>query len=1509
MSAPSGPADFGSAMRRFAILAGLIAAVALLHFFATPAAGIDPTAMLALGFIVLASYSVGELGKNLKLPDITGYLFAGLLFGPSGAALLPHSIAVPPFDRGILSPEIVSQLSILDTLAVALIALTCGGELKFASLRKSFRAVLGMLGGQTATVPIAVSIFMFLVSGVVPAMKLPGLPELTTVQAWSVGLLIATCAMTTSPSAAIAVITGSRAQGPVSSAVMQAVIFEDIVVSIMFAITSAIAVATLGLTSAGSDTSLVSYLASHLGLSLAIGAVVGFAIAAYLKYVNKEVMLFLVGVVYSVSLVIAELHLDPIMLFIAAGFVTANFSKEGDRLIHNIEQLAQPVYVVFFTLAGAKLHMDHLVHLFPFAIGLVLTRAITVRFGVMNGTRIVGAEPMVQKWAWVGFVSQAGVALSFAARMGRTLGELGRTLETLLIACIAINEFCGPIFLKFALTQAGEIEGGKRDSEAAKEPAPAAADLPVARRAPRSLPPGTGAWPEARTEVDPFGAPARTASPELDQTLAELDREVREVALAIERGPIEAFQSSAREYLLSLRREFLRHHRRVAVKAREGEANVDEIRAALRSEQRELAERWRAAIVARSAQIENATWAPEVVISGLDAAAGGLPEHVLAAYEPSAYEAKNGDSTWTRARRVLLRVRRVFRRAIGQRPPEHAVPLRALARYYLSGVTPTRLESLAALLVRIEIHLASRTRNLLDDLVRDYDAIADKGGEQELENALTELRQNAETHLTDAISEIDRMSTSANARARSIIGDALVRVKAEAPLYGTFDLPERERRSSAVFYERIRAMETISQRYREAMRSAAGAYAVLALEVELIGLEAQVKDALAQYASRIENDVRGKAFTQGERALGSVDETIAAFTALLDGEPRASDLVAHVRFTSEPLARIADSTAKSATALHDQLVDEQGIAPLLDALSRATLTLTETYVVPSSRPIADGDRLPSFIPLIEVPFRELVTAYIETTVAPKLLAACRGMAERVMPLAAALGELERRVAFHVEIASGELDVVGDEPTPRDTLSLLRDVLVAAFGRSRDVLAAQVEAAGTWPGELSDGIRAAVLGGIDELRARLAEGQVSALRLQIMRQAAVGKRLISRAEQLPDVLVKVRDAAVSTMQTLLGEEGIETVRVALGLPSAASSAMPEPASFDPPVPRAAVPVVYRRLFSAEELETAEVASERVPLVERAQRTLSGTVQGGLRTVAVVGTDGVGKSAFLNAVLRSRAWRHVRRIAFTHPVDVVELEELLQKREHGRTDAALVVVTGLHWLLAARPGGFSPLRHLVEHVIADGGRNAFLIEMDRVVFDYACTVAPLRDAFAEIVRLTPMGREELEAAVLARHRMSGYELAFESSRGEQSGVEELFARGASRLRRPQDHFFEGLHAASGGVLRDALRLWLAAIESVNESESMVRMGPLPASLHGHAKRIPDDVLVKLYPIARQGWMNAHVQGHLFRCDEVAAEAQLTGLVHLGLLERGEHAYRIATHLRGAIYRVFAERGWVA
>jgi hypothetical protein len=64
---------------------------------------------------------------------------------------------------------------------------------------------------------------------------------------------------------------------------------------------------------------------------------------------------------------------------------------------------------------------------------------------------------MVRRYAWLGFISQAGVTLALSTIVARTFPTWGVDVQALVIAMIAIHELVGPIGFQFALRRAGEV--------------------------------------------------------------------------------------------------------------------------------------------------------------------------------------------------------------------------------------------------------------------------------------------------------------------------------------------------------------------------------------------------------------------------------------------------------------------------------------------------------------------------------------------------------------------------------------------------------------------------------------------------------------------------------------------------------------------------------------------------------------------------------------------------------------------------------------------------------------------------------------------------------------------------------------------------------------------------------------------------------------------------------------------------------------------------------------------
>ncbi len=465
MSHGHGSVDY---VRKFFVLFCLFASLLSLYHIA-PNSG-QGVGLLALGFVILSAFLIGQVVEIIKLPHITGYLLAGVFLGPSLGETLhkinPQIHLLPPFDHGILNFKVIENLALLDTLALPLICITAGGALQPKEIKKAFKPILGVLTGQVLAMFIGMIGLFYLMSGPLPFLTLPALQNLSLPAILGLGAVVAAISIATSDAATIAIVVGMKAKGPMTTNIVSVAVLKDIVVVIAFAATTVIATSALGLDSGGSlgNAIFLIFLSSILGIAL------GYLIRLYLRYINAELLLFAITLIYTVSFVCDYFHLESALLFIAAGFIVANGPDKGGRFIVEIEKLSTPVFVVFFTIAGAKLHLDVLVEMALFAFVLVFVRSLAFYIGCRVGSVLTNADAATRDYAWMGFVSQAGLAITLANTFPTVYGpELGGALFSFILGGVAIHEIIGPALLQLALQKANELPTSSIDEKETTE--------------------------------------------------------------------------------------------------------------------------------------------------------------------------------------------------------------------------------------------------------------------------------------------------------------------------------------------------------------------------------------------------------------------------------------------------------------------------------------------------------------------------------------------------------------------------------------------------------------------------------------------------------------------------------------------------------------------------------------------------------------------------------------------------------------------------------------------------------------------------------------------------------------------------------------------------------------------------------------------------------------------------------------------------------------------------------
>lgn len=450
----SGPSHGKTGLGRAFDAIGLAVVFAILWLgarFAPTTGGGDAALVAALGFLLLAGSLLSELLAIIGLPHLTGYLAAGVLAGP-------HILH-------LIDDHTVERLTPVNTLALSLIALAGGAELKMAGLREGvtslfwamlFQTVLGVLfaGG----VFFAVHPFIGFTS------------PLGTSAVLGVSLLWGVLAISRSPSAVLGVLAQTRASGPLARFTLAFVMSSNVVGVVSLAAGITVARALID-PSIPLSTRAFGVLGHELVGSIALGTTLGLVLAMYLRLIGKQLLVVLVALGFGMTEVLAYLHYDALLTFMVAGFVVQNLSKQGDKLRLGIEQAGSVVYVVFFASAGAHLNLPLLRALWPIALVLTASRILVTVVSAKLASRVAKDEPVIRRWGWAPLVSQAGFALGIAQIAAREFPSFGRGFADLAIATIAINEVIGPIIFKVALDRAGETKAPQPSLDTAEEPA------------------------------------------------------------------------------------------------------------------------------------------------------------------------------------------------------------------------------------------------------------------------------------------------------------------------------------------------------------------------------------------------------------------------------------------------------------------------------------------------------------------------------------------------------------------------------------------------------------------------------------------------------------------------------------------------------------------------------------------------------------------------------------------------------------------------------------------------------------------------------------------------------------------------------------------------------------------------------------------------------------------------------------------------------------------------------
>ncbi len=384
--------------------------------------------IIAVALMLMGGFLATRLTKRLRLPNVTGYIVAGILMGPFCLNLVPETI--------------IDGMDFIADIALAFIAFSTGEYFRVETLKKSGAKVLVITVLEACLASVAVFAVTYGVLGL----------EL------NFSLVLAALASATAPASTMMTIRQTHARGDFVDTLLQVVALDDVVGLVAYSVAISVALtASVGRFSAGN---VLNPLLTN-GLVFALGSLFGVLLKWLLQKRSTDNRLIVsVALLFAFCGICTLFDVSPLLGCMSMGMVYINCTGD-ERLFKQLNYFSPPLLLLFFVRSGLNFDLKALfspsgsvgaVPLLAVGVLYFFVRIVGKYAGAFLGCLAVKKDRLVRNYLGLALIPQAGVAIGLAAMGARTLGgETGRALETIVLASSVLYELIGPACAKLSL--------------------------------------------------------------------------------------------------------------------------------------------------------------------------------------------------------------------------------------------------------------------------------------------------------------------------------------------------------------------------------------------------------------------------------------------------------------------------------------------------------------------------------------------------------------------------------------------------------------------------------------------------------------------------------------------------------------------------------------------------------------------------------------------------------------------------------------------------------------------------------------------------------------------------------------------------------------------------------------------------------------------------------------------------------------------------------------------------
>ncbi|MCX8056756.1 MAG: cation:proton antiporter [Ignavibacteria bacterium] len=1459
--------------------------------------------LIALGFILLIGLLFGEILSLIGFPKISGYLIAGILFGPYSKNIFQIDYL------SFISDYFLNELKYFNALVLSLIAFLIGGRIKLNELKELKRTITLII--IIRTILIIAGIFLLFVI-IYPYFDLLKQVNLDTII--FIGLLISILMISTSIETTFGVLNEFAERNRLSKLIFSSSVLKDLIALILI-----IFVINLSYLLKNGESELITYSTLSSGFkellfSIAIGFAFGFFLNVYFKQIEKEKLLFFVSFLVLSNALVHFLRLEPFAVYLIAGIAFANLSNEYDDFLVSVEKYSQILLIILFTIIGASLNINFLYSLFPLVILILSARVLITYFSVKVAAKYSSEDKEIQKNLWMGFLSNS-LILSYPILISNVSSNVLEILLPIVFSLNLISLLIGAPLLKFGLkkinksTQSLSVVTEKRFEDRVREEV----------------------LPHKKFNVPQFE----------DRNLNELVLSLREKLIShlqeFEQTLINKRSEEALEFYYQVVEQYIEEYQKLRNLFTKGKVSGKEIKVQVLSIQQEISKWFAEVSVARKSveqQILTAEYLLQELFDELKEYCENSPLYVEVEQEEDKYEKESDDNLFVQSVKSYKRLDKKFRKLFGIKSfLKRKIPYVTLVKYYFEYQIALEMEKVAFLLGLERLNVLRKVKSIYDDFTSNLEELINLIAEHKDVEAvsllavdkLDEIHGKLKQEISSIGEEIEASNKNISLRLNYAFANPFNQFLKSILKAGTIELNIKKFHFSKIYDETNKAKETTLETIRFWVNYLVGFLGICerdARTFEIIGkINAIINDTMISHSDNVAKDIKDL-----------ISELNVLFKSL-EKQITNSELI-----SSSSIVELKNLILKYRDDII-YLINEKGISKLSASkktysVNNIVNSLKDTFAqiiteynreikVLDEKDLELKETKTRYIELKTLKFVEIIKNYFENEILQEIIRLNEIVNGHISSSILELKNIENVIYYHFNITIDELSNLESsqdskrwqeeissiiENNFRYSIKLLRDK-IKAWDRQIEKFEREVEVS------LTEKIYSQISNLKEVFRKELSIEFEKGLLPQEYEKIllTINKKLSNIKNQVFTLGQKLLQSIKKLFRPFIREEKYLIEKEIEGKSLIIS--IYDQTVFDEKVFNS-LPFVYKKLFDYTSSDVVEILVGRENEKEILKQAYERTLKGLSGSTAIIGESGTGKSSLISSFIsKIQTEIPIYRYEFEKTTssekeflkilsDIFEMnyitsfDELISELTI-ETNSKIVILEDIHKIYLRKFGGLEAMKKLLLTISETSNKIFWIVSISYHAWQLLNRILNIGNYFPFQIKTEVLSKEQIKQALLNRHKTSGYNLEFlpDDSSLVQNQRHYLFKH--DRQAALEEEFFNKLYEACEGNITSALFYWIKSIKEFKNNTIYIK--PILKLDFRLLQSFEIDKLLTLSNLIQHGSLTIKEHQEIFKYDEEKSKSILNflsaaNLVHYDMNEKGEKVF----YLNSAVYK---------